>query len=132
MKKILPKIMTDEEAESLLSDDLSEYLTAENFKANFTPVSFEFTPKKKMCTFPKTAAQYGRELRAAEVKPPAPFLTREFLREISDRIYVYRVGKRLVKNVFLLVNNGYGTLWLLQQVNFKSQKSKELFIVLLL
>jgi predicted DNA binding CopG/RHH family protein len=32
MKKILPKITSDEEAESLLSEDLSEYLTPENFK----------------------------------------------------------------------------------------------------
>jgi predicted DNA binding CopG/RHH family protein len=47
MKKILPKIMSDDEAESLLLTDLSEYLTPENFKANFTPVSFEFTPKEK-------------------------------------------------------------------------------------
>jgi predicted DNA binding CopG/RHH family protein len=47
MKKILPKITSDEEAESLLSEDLSEYLTPENFKENFTPVSFEFTPKDK-------------------------------------------------------------------------------------
>lgn len=46
MKKILPKIMSDEEAESLLSEDLSEYLTPENFQANFTPASFEFTPKE--------------------------------------------------------------------------------------
>ncbi|MEA5532535.1 CopG family antitoxin [Crocosphaera sp. XPORK-15E] len=27
--------------------DLSEYLTPENFKVNFTPVPFEFTPKDK-------------------------------------------------------------------------------------
>jgi predicted DNA binding CopG/RHH family protein len=47
MKKILPKIMNDEEAESLLAADLSEYLIPENFKANFTPVFFEFTPKEK-------------------------------------------------------------------------------------
>jgi predicted DNA binding CopG/RHH family protein len=36
---------SDQEAEELLSQDLSEYLTSENFKANFTPVSFEFAPK---------------------------------------------------------------------------------------
>ena len=42
MTKLLPKIMSDEEAESLLSEDLSEYLTPENFQENFTPVSFEF------------------------------------------------------------------------------------------
>jgi predicted DNA binding CopG/RHH family protein len=32
MKKILPKIMTDEDAENLLEQDLSEYLQKDNFK----------------------------------------------------------------------------------------------------
>lgn len=43
MKKILPRIKTDEEAESLLEQDLSEYLNKDNFK----PVTFEFKPKNK-------------------------------------------------------------------------------------
>jgi predicted DNA binding CopG/RHH family protein len=43
MKKILPKIKTDEEAEALLEQDLSDYLHKDNFK----PVSFEFKPKDK-------------------------------------------------------------------------------------
>jgi predicted DNA binding CopG/RHH family protein len=47
MKK-LPKMTTDKEAEDLLEEDLSELLTAENFRANFTPVSFEFAPKDTM------------------------------------------------------------------------------------
>jgi predicted DNA binding CopG/RHH family protein len=46
MKKFLPKMKNDEEAEELLCEDLSEYLMPENFKANFTPVSFEFAPKE--------------------------------------------------------------------------------------
>ncbi|NJL83090.1 MAG: CopG family transcriptional regulator [Chloroflexaceae bacterium] len=45
MSKSLPKIKSDEEAEELLSEDLTEYLTPENFKGNFSPVSFEFAPK---------------------------------------------------------------------------------------
>jgi predicted DNA binding CopG/RHH family protein len=43
MKKILPKMTTDEEAENLLEQDLSDYL----HKENFTFVSFEFKPKDK-------------------------------------------------------------------------------------
>lgn len=43
MKKILPRIKTDDEAESLLEQDLSEYLNKDNFK----PVTFEFKPKNK-------------------------------------------------------------------------------------
>jgi len=43
MKKILPRVKTDEEAESLLEQDLSEYLNKDNFKA----VTFEFKPKNR-------------------------------------------------------------------------------------
>jgi predicted DNA binding CopG/RHH family protein len=43
MKKILPRIKTDEEAENLLEQDLSEYLNKDNFKA----VTFEFKPKNR-------------------------------------------------------------------------------------
>ena len=43
MKKILPKMTTDEEIESLLEQDLSDYLHEDNFKR----VSFEFKPKDK-------------------------------------------------------------------------------------
>ena len=43
MKKILPRVTTDEEAENLLEQDLSEYLNKDNFKA----VTFEFKPKNR-------------------------------------------------------------------------------------
>ena len=43
MKKVLPKIKTDEELENLLDEDLSDYLHEGNFK----PVTFEFQPKDK-------------------------------------------------------------------------------------
>ena len=45
MSKSLPKMTSDQEAEKLLEEDLTEYLTPENFKENFTPVTFEFAPK---------------------------------------------------------------------------------------
>jgi predicted DNA binding CopG/RHH family protein len=41
MKKILPKMTTDEEVENLLEQDLSDYLNDDNFK----PSKFEFKPK---------------------------------------------------------------------------------------
>lgn len=48
MNKHLPKMMNDEAVEELLSQDLSEYLTPENFKANFVPVAFEVTPDEEI------------------------------------------------------------------------------------
>lgn len=45
MSKSLPKMTSDQEAEKLLEEDLTDYLTPENFKENFTPVTFEFAPK---------------------------------------------------------------------------------------
>lgn len=41
MKKSLPPLNNDRDAENFLKQDLSDYLTSENFK----PVSFEFLPK---------------------------------------------------------------------------------------
>jgi predicted DNA binding CopG/RHH family protein len=43
MKKILPKMTSDEDAENILEQDLSDYLNEDNFKS----VSFEFKPKNK-------------------------------------------------------------------------------------
>ena len=41
MNKKLPEIKTDEDAEQLLEQDLSDYINLENFH----PVRFEFLPK---------------------------------------------------------------------------------------
>lgn len=46
MKKRLPKMKTDRAARAMLKRDLSEYLTAENFK----PVTFEFEAKDRSIT----------------------------------------------------------------------------------
>lgn len=35
----------DQDVEKLLAEDLTEYLTPENFQKNFTPTTFEFAPK---------------------------------------------------------------------------------------
>ena len=45
MSKPLPKMTSDQDAEELLEEDLTEYLNPENFQKNFTPVTFEFAPK---------------------------------------------------------------------------------------
>jgi predicted DNA binding CopG/RHH family protein len=46
MKKRLPKLKTDKEAEDFLDQDLSEYLEPENF----TETLFEIQPKDKSVT----------------------------------------------------------------------------------
>jgi len=46
MKKRLPKMKTDKAAKDLLKQDLSDFITRENFK----PASFEFAPKDKSVT----------------------------------------------------------------------------------
>ncbi|ELR96275.1 CopG family antitoxin [Gloeocapsa sp. PCC 73106] len=51
MSNSFPKITSDEEAEKLLSEDLTEYLTPENFHSNFKPVTFEFAPKDTTISF---------------------------------------------------------------------------------
>ncbi|MBD2594051.1 CopG family transcriptional regulator [Nostoc spongiaeforme FACHB-130] len=43
MDKTFPRLKTDAEIEALLEEDLSDYLTPDNFK----PVTFEFQPKDK-------------------------------------------------------------------------------------
>jgi predicted DNA binding CopG/RHH family protein len=43
MSKKLPVFKTDKEAENFLNQDLSEYISAENF----APFQFEFRPKQK-------------------------------------------------------------------------------------
>ncbi len=44
MKKVFPKVKTDEEIEVLLEEDLSKYLHPENFQ----PVTFEFQPNRHL------------------------------------------------------------------------------------
>ena len=43
MTKRLPKMKTDKEAEELISEDISDYIS----KDNFVPTTFEFAPKDK-------------------------------------------------------------------------------------
>jgi predicted DNA binding CopG/RHH family protein len=46
MKKPLPRMKTDRSAKRLINQDLSEYISADNF----TITSFEFAPKDKSIT----------------------------------------------------------------------------------
>ena len=82
MKKILPKITNDEEAEALLSEDLSEYLTPENFKANFTPVLFEFAPKDKTISL-RLSQELLDAVKAASAKRGIGDQT--FIRELIEQ-----------------------------------------------
>ena len=82
MKKILPKITNDEEAEALLSEDLSEYLTPENFKANFTPVLFEFASKDKTISL-RLSQELLDAVKAASAKRGIGY--QKFIRELIER-----------------------------------------------
>lgn len=67
MKKSLPPITSDEEAEALLNQDLSSYLTADNFK----PASFEFLPKTEKINLRISAALMAKlKDKAAAQKMP--------------------------------------------------------------
>ncbi|MBK8304660.1 MAG: CopG family antitoxin [Pyrinomonadaceae bacterium] len=61
MKKQLPKLKSDEELEKFLENDLSAYITAENF----TAMSFEFEPKEKVVNLRMSAGLLDRIKRAA-------------------------------------------------------------------
>ncbi len=43
MKKRLPKLKSDEDAEKFMTEDLSDYIHA----GNFSPASFEYAPKNR-------------------------------------------------------------------------------------
>ena len=67
MKKTLPPITSDAEAETLLDQDLTAYLTAENF----SPVSFEFLPKtEKINLRVSSALMVKLKAKAAAEKMP--------------------------------------------------------------
>lgn len=67
MKKSLPPITSDAEAEALLGQDLTHYLTAENF----APVSFEFLPKTEKINLRISSALMAKlKAKAAAEKMP--------------------------------------------------------------
>ena len=64
MTKQIPKFKTDKALEDFLDEDLSEYLTPENF----SPVTFEFAPKEKIVNLRMSKALFDRVKGAAEEK----------------------------------------------------------------
>lgn len=82
MKKSLPKITSDEEAEELLSEDFTEYLTPESFKSNFTPVSFEFAPKDTTISL-RLSTDLLKAIKAASAKRGIEY--QKFIRESIEQ-----------------------------------------------
>jgi predicted DNA binding CopG/RHH family protein len=68
MKKILQKMTTDEEVESLLDEDLSDYLHSDNFKH----VNFEFQPKDKTVNL-RLSEEMLKTVKAVSKKEGIPY-----------------------------------------------------------
>ena len=58
-----------------------------------------------------TAAQYGLELKRLGLRAPAPVLTIADLKQMQDNVSFYRIGRRNLRNVFLLVRKGFATVY---------------------
>ena len=82
MKKV-PKMKTDKEAEEILHGDLSEYMKKENFRANFTPVSFEFAPKDTSISI-RLSGDLLQAVKAASAKRGIGY--QKFIREAIERV----------------------------------------------
>jgi predicted DNA binding CopG/RHH family protein len=74
---------TDKEADDLLEGDLSEYMTKENFQANFTPVSFEFAPKDTSISI-RLSGELLHAVKAALAKRGIGY--QKFIREALERV----------------------------------------------
>lgn len=82
MKKV-PKMRTDKEADDLLEGDMSEYMTKENFRANFTPVSFEFAPKDRSISI-RLSEELLQAVKTASAKRGIGY--QKFIREVLERV----------------------------------------------
>lgn len=56
----------------------------------------------------KTAYQYGIEMKRLGVLGPMPIVKKS---DLLKNIQVYRIGNRCPKNVFVLVNNSYASIY---------------------
>jgi predicted DNA binding CopG/RHH family protein len=77
MNKHLPKIKTDQEAELLLEQDLTDYLNQDNF----TPVTFEFEAKDKVITF-RVSENLLKSIKSAAQKRGISY--QKWLREVVE------------------------------------------------
>jgi len=68
MSKKLPVFKTDREAESFLDQDLSDYISAENF----APFQFEFKPKQKSVNL-RISEELLNAVRAAAHRRGIPY-----------------------------------------------------------
>ena len=78
MKKRLPKLRSDEEAEKFLEQDLSDYIHS----GNFALTSFEYAPKDKTVSLRLSAALLSA-IKLISKKRHVPY--QRFIREMLER-----------------------------------------------
>lgn len=77
MRKKLPALKSDEEAEKLLEKDLSDYINAENLE----PFPFEFKPKQKSVNL-RLSGELLSAVRAAAKRRGIPY--QRFIRQALE------------------------------------------------
>lgn len=82
MKKRLPNLKTDKDAQDFIEKDLSEYLTS----ANFSKSTFEFEPKDTSITF-RVSSRLKESLLDISKRKKVPYqkVMREALEEYEKR-----------------------------------------------
>ncbi|MEB3310505.1 MAG: CopG family antitoxin [Snowella sp.] len=81
MNKPLPQITTDQEAEQLLDQDLSEYLNQDNFY----PTTFEFAPKNKSITIRMSSELVEAIKKASQIRGIS---YQRYIREAIERALI--------------------------------------------
>ncbi len=75
----------------------------------------------------RTTLEYGMEMNRRGLKCPAPVLSIYDLFEISNEVDIYRVGKRGLTNVFILVRKGFGTMYVNPEYTEYRKAYKDVF-----
>jgi len=78
MDKTFPRLKTDAEIEALLEEDLSDYLTPDNFKL----VTFEFKPKDKSVNI-RMSEEMLEKVKSVSQKEGIPY--QRYIRRAIER-----------------------------------------------
>jgi predicted DNA binding CopG/RHH family protein len=81
MNKSLPQMKTDQEAEQLLEQDLSDYLNKDNFVAT----TFEFAPKDKSITIRMSSELVEAIKKASQIRGIS---YQRYIREAVERALI--------------------------------------------
>src|SRR5579859_6827665 len=90
MSKKLPVFKTDREAENFLDQDLSDYISAENF----APFQFEFRPKQKSVNL-RISVELLNAVRAVASRRGIPY--QRYIRQTLEAALRQSKGPRSVK-----------------------------------